>query len=117
MTVTVKVPPALKPFFVAVEQQVNYSRLFLNVYIYIRLIPYSFYIQVNKYFAKSFMNLHKGSIFVHDERYMLVRASSLASDFHRVAKGCMTELAEATEEETKQFVDSLLFDLGHVIGM
>jgi len=86
---TVNVPEPLMPLFVAAEKQVD------------------------RYFANSVMDTNLGSIVNFDERYMLLRGSSLSFDFFRVAK----EIFQLeSSEDTRNFAFNFLFDLAHSIG-
>ena len=68
---------------------------------------------VNEYFSKLNFNPEKGSIEINDERYILVRASSLSIDFYKNIKELYPE---KSTKESFEFASDFLFDIGHLIG-
>ncbi|MGV3631491.1 MAG: histidine kinase dimerization/phosphoacceptor domain -containing protein [Bacteroidota bacterium] len=69
---------------------------------------------VSHYFSQLKFSPHEGSIQIDDERYILVRASSLSNEFFENFAG---NLPDKTEEEAFSLARDFLFDTGHLIGM
>lgn len=68
---------------------------------------------VSKYFKNKKYDPSKGSIEIFNERYILVRAASMAVDFFEVVKGLYKD---SGEEEALNVARQLLFDIAHTIG-
>lgn len=69
---------------------------------------------VSKYFSEAKANPSKGIIEINDERYVLLRASSLSVDFLNKIKDLY---ADKGEEEAFDIGRNFLFDIAHVIGL
>ena len=69
---------------------------------------------VSTYFEKLHFMPSKGLIEVSDERYVLIRASSLAHDFFEHIRKLYSDRDAETAFETGR---DFLFDIGHVLGM
>ena len=87
---TVRVPEQFKPIFDQAE----------NV--------------VGEYFNKTNANPSEGTITINDERYVLLRASSLSVDFLNKIKNLY---ADKGEEEAYTIGRKFLFDIAHVLGI
>ncbi len=68
---------------------------------------------VKRYFREKKENPSTGSIEIHDERYILVRAASMSVDFFETVKNLY---AREGEEEALNVALSMLFDIAHAIG-
>lgn len=86
---TVKVPSSIEPIFKNAEATVG------------------------KYFSELKFNPNIGSISIKDERYVLVRASSLSYEFF---KNISSLYKNRSEEEANSISKNFLFDIGHVLG-
>lgn len=69
---------------------------------------------VADYFSKLDIDQIKGSIKIDDERYVLMRASSLSIDFLNKVKSLY---ADKGEDEAIRIGQNFLFDISHVIGL
>jgi PAS domain S-box-containing protein len=69
---------------------------------------------VKNYFENLKLNPENGSIEINDQRYVLIRASSLSSDFFENIKNLY---AEKSEQESFNLASTFLFDIGHLIGI
>lgn len=69
---------------------------------------------VADYFSQLKFSPHEGTIQIGDERYILVRASSLSNEFFENFAG---NLPGKTEEEAFSIARDFLFDIGHLIGL
>ncbi|MFN5417008.1 MAG: histidine kinase dimerization/phosphoacceptor domain -containing protein [Flavobacteriia bacterium] len=87
---TVKVPDEMKPIFDGAQMVVE------------------------EYFKKLEFNPEEGSIKIDDERYILVRASSLSHEFF---KNFEQNFPDKSKEEIFTITKDFLFDIGHVIGI
>ncbi len=87
---TVSVPGAVKPLFDAAQKVVG------------------------EYFKDLQLDPTKGSIMIHDQRYVLVRASALSYDFLNTIKSLYIERGE---QEAYLIGRNFLFDIAHVIGL
>eukprot|EP01087_Luapelamoeba_hula_P021633 TRINITY_DN75_c4_g2_i3.p1 TRINITY_DN75_c4_g2~~TRINITY_DN75_c4_g2_i3.p1 ORF type:complete len:1301 (-),score=228.88 TRINITY_DN75_c4_g2_i3:392-4294(-) len=91
---SVRVPPQFEPLFFASERIVH------------------------RYFSECVVSVPTGVISIFDERYLMLRASSLSVDF-------FDAIAEAFESggiamgfsEKERFAQRLLFDFAHAVGM
>jgi PAS domain S-box-containing protein len=70
--------------------------------------------KVSDYFSGLKFNPQEGTIQIDDERYILVRASSLSNEFFENFAG---NLPDKTKEEAFSLARDFLFDIGHLIGM
>jgi PAS domain S-box-containing protein len=68
---------------------------------------------VGKYFSELQFNPNIGSISIKDERYVLVRASSLSFEFF---KSISALYKNRSKEEAASISKNFLFDIGHVLG-
>ena len=68
---------------------------------------------VKRYFSEKKENPSTGSIEIHGERYILVRAASMSVDFFETVKNLY---AAEGEEEALNVALSMLFDIAHAIG-
>ncbi|MBC7874749.1 MAG: hypothetical protein H7Y01_12170, partial [Ferruginibacter sp.] len=68
---------------------------------------------VNEYFRHLKMDPTKGTIEINDQRYVLVRASSLSKDFLDTIQNLY---ADRGENEAMAIGKNFLFDIAHVIG-
>ncbi|MBV8755672.1 MAG: response regulator [Deltaproteobacteria bacterium] len=68
---------------------------------------------VSRYFAERSNAPERGTIEVHGERYVLVRAAALSVEFFGVARALY---GEARAQEADEFARNILFDLAHAIG-
>lgn len=87
---SVAVPPEMRPVFQVAQETVN------------------------DYFQQLRMEPGKGTIEINDERYVLVRASTLSKDFLQSVLGLY---ADRGEEEAMTIGKNLLFDVSHVLGI
>ncbi|MCH2023031.1 MAG: hypothetical protein MK207_11190 [Saprospiraceae bacterium] len=69
---------------------------------------------VAKYFSKFSANPAKGSIEINDERYILLRASSLSVGFLNIMKNLYSDKGE---KEAISIGNKFLFDISHVLGL
>lgn len=69
---------------------------------------------VANYFKKAVTNPTQGIIEINEERYVLLRASSLSVDFMKKVKSLY---ADKGEEEAFSIGRNFLFDIAHVIGL
>ena len=69
---------------------------------------------VKKYFKNIDFNPSKGTITINDDRYVLIRASSLSFDFFKQINLLYSDAGEDTAFDIGQ---NFLFDIGHVIGI
>ena len=69
---------------------------------------------VGEYFKKLILNPNKGTIEVDNQRYVLVRAAALSSEFF---SNIVSLYADKTEEEAFNEGKNFLFDIGHMLGM
>ena len=86
----VKVPAPFKPLFDAAQETVH------------------------EYFRHLKMDPAKGTIEINDQRYVLVRASTLSKDFLDTIQNLYADRGEA---EALAIGKNFLFDIAHVIGM
>lgn len=86
----VAIPPPLKPIFDKAEELVS------------------------NYFSKLKMDPPSASIMIDDERYVLMRASSLSIDFLNKIKGLYSDKGD---DEAIRIGQNFLFDISHVIGL
>jgi len=68
---------------------------------------------VSSYFKQKREDPSKGTIEIHDQRYVLVRGASLSVEFFELVKGYF---GRERENEARKFALNLLFDLSHAIG-
>lgn len=69
---------------------------------------------VKEYFKNIDFNPSQGTISINDDRYILIRASALSSDFFKA----ITQLyRDQSEEVAFNIGENFLFDIGHLIGM
>jgi two-component system cell cycle sensor histidine kinase/response regulator CckA len=68
---------------------------------------------VSRYFADRALTPERGSIEVHGERYVLVRAAALSVEFFSLVRGLY---GDARTQEADEFARNILFDLAHAIG-
>jgi signal transduction histidine kinase len=68
---------------------------------------------VSRYFAERTHAPERGTIEVHDQRYILVRAAALSVEFFTLVRGLY---GEARTREADEFARNILFDLAHAIG-
>lgn len=68
---------------------------------------------VNAYFSNLKLQPSKGTIEINDERYILVRASSLSNDFFKNIENLYKDKSTI---EAFGIASSFLFDIGHLIG-
>jgi serine/threonine protein kinase len=68
---------------------------------------------VNKYFSRLRQDLQSGTITIGDERYLLMRSTSLTMDFFETMK---QSFEFATDEESVEFSQNFLYDLGYYLG-
>lgn len=87
---SVSVPDAMKPLFDMAQQTVN------------------------EYFRHLKMDPSKGTIEINDQRYVLVRASTLSKDFLETVQSLY---ADRGASEAMAIGKNFLFDIAHVIGM
>lgn len=87
---TVKVPDEIKPLFDMAEKTVG------------------------EYFNNINLNPSEGTITIHDQRYVLVRASALSYDFFNKI---LDLYADRGEQEAVNIGRNFLFDISHVIGI
>lgn len=87
---SVKVPDAMKPVFDLAQQTVN------------------------EYFRNLKMDPSRGTIEINDQRYVLVRASTLSKDFLETVQNLYADRGKA---EALTIGKNFLFDIAHVIGM
>lgn len=87
---SVSVPPEMKPLFDIAEQTVS------------------------DYFRHLKMDPTKGTIEINDQRYVLVRASTLSKDFLETVQNLY---ADRGVTEAMSIGKNFLFDIAHVIGM
>lgn len=69
---------------------------------------------VSEYFKNLKFNPEEGSIQIEDERYILVRASSMSQEFF---KNFEQNFPNKTKSEVVTITKDFLFDIGHVIGL
>lgn len=69
---------------------------------------------VSDYFKNLKFNPEEGTIQIEDERYILVRASSLSHEFF---KNFEQNFPNKTKTEVETVTKDFLFDIGHVIGL
>ena len=86
---TVRVPKELEPVFAQAEAVVA------------------------SYFEKRKDDPSQGTIEIHGERYVLIRAAALSVEFFRLARSLF---GEGREREAEEFARNILFDLAHAIG-
>ncbi len=87
---TTAIPPPLRPYFDQAEELVS------------------------NYFSKLEMNPAEASIKIDNERYVLMRASSLSIDFLNKIKSLYSDKGET---EAIRIGQNFLFDISHVIGL
>ncbi|MEJ7625375.1 MAG: XylR N-terminal domain-containing protein [Ferruginibacter sp.] len=87
---TVIVPDEMKPLFELAQQTVN------------------------SYYTKLKMEPTKGTIEINDQRYILIRASSLSKDFLDTIKNLYADRGEA---EAMTIGKNFLFDIAHTLGI
>jgi signal transduction histidine kinase/predicted hydrocarbon binding protein len=68
---------------------------------------------VSRYFAERRDAPERGTIEVHDQRYVLVRAAALSVEFFNLVRGLY---GEGAQQEADEFARNILFDLAHAIG-
>jgi signal transduction histidine kinase len=68
---------------------------------------------VSRYFAERAHAPERGTIEVHGERYVLVRAAALSVEFFTLVRGLY---GEDRAREADEFARNILFDLAHAIG-
>jgi two-component system, cell cycle sensor histidine kinase and response regulator CckA len=68
---------------------------------------------VSRYFAERGIAPERGSIEIHGERYVLVRAAALSVEFFTLVRGLY---GQARAQEADEFARNILFDLAHAIG-
>jgi len=68
---------------------------------------------VSRYFAERAQEPERGTIEVHGERYVLVRAAALSVEFFSLVR---TLYGESRAQEADEFARNILFDLAHAIG-
>ncbi len=68
---------------------------------------------VSRYFAERVHAPERGTIEVHGERYVLVRAAALSVEFFTLVRGLY---GEDRAREADEFARNILFDLAHAIG-
>ncbi|MGE5184946.1 MAG: ATP-binding protein [Acidobacteriota bacterium] len=68
---------------------------------------------VSRYFAERGDSPERGTIEVHGERYVLVRAAALSVEFFALVRSLY---GEARAREADEFARNILFDLAHAIG-
>jgi PAS domain S-box-containing protein len=68
---------------------------------------------VKNYFKQKSANPSKGTIEIFGERYILLRAASMSTDFFEITKNLYKDY---NNEETINITRSLLFDISHAIG-
>jgi two-component system cell cycle sensor histidine kinase/response regulator CckA len=68
---------------------------------------------VSRYFRERKDDPEHGTIEIHGERYILVRAASLSVDFHELVERIYGDDRRA---EADEFARSILFDLAHAVG-
>ncbi|HSD90738.1 MAG TPA: ATP-binding protein [Kofleriaceae bacterium] len=68
---------------------------------------------VSRYFAERGDSPERGTIEVHGERYVLVRAAALSVEFFALVRNLY---GEARSNEADEFARNILFDLAHAIG-
>ncbi len=68
---------------------------------------------VSRYFAERGNTPERGTIEVHGERYVLVRAAALSVEFFSLVR---TLYGESHAKEADEFARNILFDLSHAIG-
>ncbi|MBC7901900.1 MAG: response regulator [Gemmatimonadaceae bacterium] len=69
---------------------------------------------VSEYFQNLNIDPSKGTIEINDQRYVLVRASTLSKDFLDTVRHLYADRGEA---EAMNIGKNILFDIAHVIGM
>jgi len=69
---------------------------------------------VKDYFKNIDFNPSQGAITINDDRYVLIRASSLSFDFF---KGIKQLYRDEQENDAFDIGQNFLFDIGHLIGM
>jgi len=69
---------------------------------------------VGEYFSNLYHDPEKGTIEIHDQRYVLVRASALSYDFLNTIQNLY---ADRGEDEATNIGRHFLFDIAHVIGL
>ncbi len=69
---------------------------------------------VGSYFEKMVMNPEEGTIEINDQRYVLLRASSLSVDF---LKAIQNLYSDRPKDEAFQIGRNFLFDIAHLVGM
>jgi PAS domain S-box-containing protein len=69
---------------------------------------------VGKYFKQLQLSPEKGTIEIAGQRYILVRASSLSTDFFESIRKLYNE---KSEQEAFDIAKQFLFDVGHLIGI
>jgi PAS domain S-box-containing protein len=69
---------------------------------------------VNSYFQNLNLNPEKGTIEINDERYILVRASSLSNDFFN---NIGNMYFDKSKDEAFNIAHDFLFDVAHLIGI
>jgi two-component system, cell cycle sensor histidine kinase and response regulator CckA len=68
---------------------------------------------VSRYFADRVSAPERGTIEVHGERYVLVRAAALSVEFFSLVRNLY---GEGREREADEFARNILFDLAHALG-
>jgi signal transduction histidine kinase len=68
---------------------------------------------VSRYFGERGDAPHRGTIEVHGERYVLVRAAALSVEFFALVRGLY---GHERSREADEFSRNILFDLAHAIG-
>jgi two-component sensor histidine kinase/predicted hydrocarbon binding protein len=69
---------------------------------------------VKEYFKNIDFNPSQGTISINDDRYILIRASALSSDFFKAIKQLYRD---QNEDVAFNIGENFLFDIGHLIGM
>src|ERR1700748_1647724 len=86
---TVRVPPEKEPLFARAEEIVS------------------------RYFRDEIRDAAHGTIEIHGERYVLVRAAALSVEFFSLVEELY---GPGREAEADEFARNLLFDLAHAVG-
>jgi len=68
---------------------------------------------VSRYFRERRDDPERGTIEIHGERYVLVRAASLSVEFFKLVEELY---GESRREEADAFARNILFDLAHAVG-
>ncbi|HWA77394.1 MAG TPA: response regulator [Polyangiaceae bacterium] len=67
---------------------------------------------VSRYFADLLSTPERGTLEIHGQRYVLVRAASMSVEFYEMVRSFSRE-----EEEARAVVHALLFDVAHAMGL